>query len=115
MQRNQWIIAGTAGVLGMGALAIGAVSLASAMTVQDASGRPIAGVEVRGEAAGDPVGDAPGSTLGKAIDLGGIVAPSPTDAPTEVPAPAPAEVEQPAPAPVAPAGSVSAHSAGSAG
>ncbi|WP_092666651.1 hypothetical protein [Agrococcus carbonis] len=115
MKRSQWILAGTAGALSIAVLSAGAMSMASALQVRDASGAPVAGAEIRGVAV-----SAVDAAIGKAGQADGIVAPTPTSTPTattpaaaSVPEPEPAQAPAPAdsaPSPVSIASPVSAAS-----
>lgn len=108
MQRSPWIVASTASLLSLGALAVGAVGVAHAMTVHDAAGRAVSGVEIRGEALDAPTGAQQPKPPADPVDV--IAAPSPSAAPSSSAA---ISAPPPAPAPVAPADSVSVVSAAS--
>ncbi|HET8867088.1 MAG TPA: hypothetical protein VFM87_02045, partial [Agrococcus sp.] len=95
MQRNQWILVGTAGVLSVSVLSLGAVSIASAMDVRDASGAPVSGGEIRGVA----LGSADLAELEKPGAAGDVVAPMPTSTPEPSPTSAAAAASAPAPSP----------------
>lgn len=111
MRRNQWVLVGTAGVLSLAGLSVGAMGVANAMQVRDAAGTPVAGVELRGETVGTGAAE---RALAAKLTADPIVAPSPT-APAEPTATASAHVDDghgagtqpapqqvPAPAPVPP-------------
>jgi hypothetical protein len=93
MKRSQWILVGTAGALSIAVLSAGAMSMASALQVRDASGAPVAGAEIRGEAM-----RAADAALDKAGQAGATVAPTPTSTPTAA-TPVAASVPEPEPAP----------------
>lgn len=99
MKRNQWILVGTAGALSVGIVSLGAMSVATAMDVRDASGAPVAEGEIRGLAAST---DALAAEKGVVQSI--IVAPTPTSpaAPSPTSAPAGPSAAEPAPAPSAP-------------
>lgn len=99
MQRNQWVIAGTAGVLSVGVLSLGALGVANALEIRDASGTPLTSSDVIMGAAGDGSSD-PSTAARKPAAPSPVIAPTPTTGHTAEPA------SEPVPVPIAPVTSV---------
>ena len=115
--KTKWIAVTAASALGIGTIAAGAISVASAVEIRDAQGHTIEAAQIRG----DIVESGP-VAIKTAGDHASVVsathAPTPTTpptAPSATEAPAANPVPQQAPAPVAVPSADSVHSAASNG